>query len=162
MAQPSIGGGPYDNRRLTEPLTNETIAFFRRYHQRPFLIYLPFTAVHFPVQTHPEWVRHSKNAEYGDVLEELDARIGTVMETLQELGIERDILLVFTSDNGPENGTKDMTKSRNVAKGHPELVKNMLERARSLVDDIARSRIPIASEVDRAIVPSPARSLTRP
>jgi len=93
-----------DNRLLSEKFTSEAIRFIRSNKERPFFLYLPHTAPHFPVQPHPEWKGRSRFGDYGDVVEELDFRIGEMMETLREMGIDRHTIVVFTSDNGPNPG----------------------------------------------------------
>ena len=92
---------PFDNRILTERFTAEAIRFIREQKDKPFFLYLPYTAPHFPVQPHPEWKGRSKFGDYGDVIEELDSRIGELLATLKELAIDRDTIVIFTSDNGP-------------------------------------------------------------
>jgi arylsulfatase A-like enzyme len=98
---------PFDNRRLTEQFTREAIGFIRANREHPFFVYLPFTAPHFPAQAHPDWKGKSRNGAYGDVVEELDARIGEILETLKETQLEKRTLVVFLSDNGPEPGQKE-------------------------------------------------------
>ncbi len=95
---------PYDNRLLTEKFTDEAIRFVKAHRDKPFFLYLPYTAPHFPVEAHPDWKGKSAFGAYGDVVEEMDARIGGLMAVLSELGIEKDTLVVFTSDNGPQKG----------------------------------------------------------
>ena len=97
---------PFENPRLTEFFITEAIAFIRKNHQKPFFLYLPFTAPHFPVEPHPDWKGKSANADFGDVVEELDGRIGEMMNVLKELGIADNTLVVFTSDNGPQPNPK--------------------------------------------------------
>lgn len=101
----------FENRLLTEKFTNHAISFIRENHDQSFFIYLPFTAPHFPVEAHPDWKGKSKNADFGDVVEEMDARIGQIMETLKELKIDRRTLVIFTSDNGPQQGYHNFTTS---------------------------------------------------
>jgi arylsulfatase len=95
---------PFDNRLLTEKFTNEAIRFVKENRDKPFLLYLPYTAPHFPVEAHPDWKGKSAFGAYGDVVEEMDARIGELLEVVRELGLEKDTLVVFTSDNGPQKG----------------------------------------------------------
>jgi arylsulfatase A len=92
---------PFDNRLLTEKITTEAIRFIREKRDKPFFLYLPYTAPHFPVQPHPEWKGRSKFGDYGDVVEELDSRIGELLATLKALAIDKDTIVIFTSDNGP-------------------------------------------------------------
>ena len=92
---------PFDNRKLTEKFTAEAIRFVREHKDKPFFLYLPYTAPHFPVQPHPDWKGRSKFGDYGDVVEELDSRIGDLLATLKDLAIDKDTIFIFTSDNGP-------------------------------------------------------------
>jgi len=93
---------PFDNRRLTENFTKEAIKFIQAGKDRPFFLYLPLTAPHFPAQAHPEWKGKSSDHAYGDVVEEMDSRIGEMLKTLQSAGIEKKTIVVFLSDNGPD------------------------------------------------------------
>ena len=98
---------PFDNRRLTELFTTEAIEFVNTSKARPFFLYLPFTAPHFPVEAHPEWKDQSRFGVFGDVVEELDHRIGQLLNTLKEQQLEKDTIVVFLSDNGPEPLTRE-------------------------------------------------------
>jgi arylsulfatase A len=94
----------FDNRLLTEKLTAEAIRFVKANRDKPFFLYLPYTAPHFPVEAHPDWKGKSAFGAYGDVVEEMDTRIGELLAAVSELGIEKNTLVVFTSDNGPQKG----------------------------------------------------------
>ena len=93
-----------DNALWTEKFTDAAADFIRANHEQPFFLYLPYTAPHFPVDAHPEWEGRSEFGVYGDVVEELDARVGEVLELLEELGIRRQTIVLFCSDNGPQRG----------------------------------------------------------
>jgi arylsulfatase A-like enzyme len=95
---------PFENRLLTERITTNAIRFVRENKDRPFFLYIPYTAPHFPVEPHPEWQGRSKFGKYGDVIEELDSRIGDLLRTIGELGLTQHTIVVFTSDNGPNPG----------------------------------------------------------
>lgn len=94
---------PFDNRLLTEQFTEAAIRFIRAQHEKPFFLYLPYTAPHFPVQAHPDWDGRSSFGAYGDVVEEMDFRIGEILKVLEETGVRENTLVIFTSDNGPQN-----------------------------------------------------------
>jgi arylsulfatase A len=96
----------FDNRLLTEQFTTEAIKFITDKKDKPFFIYLPYSAPHFPVQAHPKWKGKSAYGVYGDVVEELDFRMGEILATLKELKIDRKTIFVFFSDNGPNPGAK--------------------------------------------------------
>ena len=97
---------PFNNSRLTESFTTEAIKFIKTNQEKPFFLYLPFTAPHFPAQSHPDWKGKSTNGAYGDVVEELDGRVGEILETLKDTKLDKKTIVVFLSDNGPEPGQK--------------------------------------------------------
>jgi arylsulfatase A len=97
---------PFDNRRLTENFIKEAVTFVKSNKKGPFFLYLPFSAPHFPAQSHPDWKGKSANADYGDVVEELDGRIGDLLKVLKEEELEKNTIVVFMSDNGTEPGQK--------------------------------------------------------
>ena len=98
---------PFKNPLLTEQFTREAISFIKSSKDKPFFLYIPYTAPHFPVQAHPDWKGKSKFGKYGDVVEELDHRIGEVLKTLEAEKLDKKTIVVFLSDNGPEPGTKE-------------------------------------------------------
>jgi arylsulfatase A len=95
---------PFENRLLTEKFTSEAIRFIRANANSPVFLYLPYSAPHFPVEPHPEWEGKSSFGVYGDVVEEMDFRIGEILATLEELDIADNTIVIFTSDNGPQKG----------------------------------------------------------
>jgi arylsulfatase len=103
---------PFDNRLLTEQFTNEAIQFIQSNRARPFFLYLPLTAPHFPAQAHPNWKGKSSKAAYGDVVEELDSRVGEILKTLETESLDRKTIVVFLSDNGPEPGQQKWASAK--------------------------------------------------
>ena len=74
--------------------------FIREHKDGPFFLYLAHTAVHVPL--HPASVpRQVRQRPYGDWVEEVDASTGRVLDTLRELKLAENTLVLFTSDNGP-------------------------------------------------------------
>ena len=67
---------------------------------QPFFLYFPLTAPHKPVQPHSRFIGKSKLGLYGDFIMQVDWTVGQVMRTIQTAGIEKNTLLIFTSDNG--------------------------------------------------------------
>jgi arylsulfatase A len=102
---------PFDNRRLTEQFTTEAIRFIENNRKRPFFLYLPFSAPHFPAQAHPDWKGKSQNEAYGDVIEELDSRVREILNTLSMHKLAERTIVVFLSDNGVEPGQKKWARS---------------------------------------------------
>jgi len=103
---------PFDNRRLTEQFTGEAIRFIQAERDQPFFLYLPLTAPHFPAQAHPDWQGKSKLGAYGDVVEELDSRMGQIFDVLKDRDLDKKTIVVFLSDNGPEPNQKKWARSK--------------------------------------------------
>ena len=101
---------PFNNRLLSEQFAKDAIAFIKAQKDKPFFLYVPFTAPHLPVQSHPDWKGKSAFGVYGDVVEEMDHRIGEIFKTLEELKIDKKTIVVFLSDNGPEPGEQAQAK----------------------------------------------------
>lgn len=102
---------PFDNRLLTEHFTTQAIQFITKHQRRPFFLYLPLSAPHFPAEPHPDWKSTSKNQDYGNVVEELDSRVGELLSTLDRLKLEKKTIVVFLSDNGVEPGQRQWARS---------------------------------------------------
>jgi arylsulfatase A-like enzyme len=56
---------------------------------------------HVPLGVPPRFAGRSANGRYGDVIETIDWSTGRVLDALREAGVERNTLVIFTSDNGP-------------------------------------------------------------
>lgn len=69
--------------------------------EKPFFLMLALTAPHLPLVPHPDHAGHSPAAAYGDVVEEVDAQLGRLTQHLTRLGLDRNTLIIVTSDNGP-------------------------------------------------------------
>lgn len=87
--------------RIVERYTTEAVGFIRENQQKPFLLYLPHTAVHTPIHAGAAFAGKSANGRFGDWVEEVDWSVGRVLDTLRELKLAERTLVVFTTDNGP-------------------------------------------------------------
>jgi len=90
-----------EQRRLTEAYTSRAIDFIRRNRDRPFLLVVAHAMPHVPLFPGTKFVDSSAQGTYGDVIQEIDASVGRIMQTLDEQGLADDTLLIYTSDNGP-------------------------------------------------------------
>jgi arylsulfatase A-like enzyme len=104
---------PVDQAALTQRYTEWSIDFIRRHRQRPFFLYLAHTMPHVPQYASPAFAGKSKDGIYGDSIEELDWSTGKLLDTLKELGLDENTLVIFTSDNGASlRGRKPNAKDR--------------------------------------------------
>jgi arylsulfatase A-like enzyme len=105
---PKLEDGP-KGEHLTDRLTEEALGFIEMNRDRPFFLYLPYYAVHTPLQAKKKLIAKYKrkapsqgqgNATYAAMVESLDAGVGRIMGKLDELGLAENTLVVFSSDNG--------------------------------------------------------------
>src|SRR5215471_1822554 len=68
---------------------------------KPFFMYVAFMKCHNPNNPSPRWKGKSRESTYLDALMELDDNTGKVVDAIRQAGIERDTIVVWTSDNGP-------------------------------------------------------------
>ena len=72
-----------------------------KHPDQPFFIHINFMKVHQPNMPAPEFEHKSlSKSKYADSMVELDARVGHVMDRLRELGLDKNTLVVYTTDNG--------------------------------------------------------------
>ncbi len=90
-----------DFPRLTQRFFDRGLQFIEDNRARPFFLTLALTAPHLALFPHPDHAGHSRAAAYGDVVEEIDSQVGRLTARLKALGIDRDTIVIVTSDNGP-------------------------------------------------------------
>lgn len=124
---PRLESGP-DGESLTLRLANETASFIESSKDKPFLAYLSFYTVHGPIQTTEELCNKYRdkaakmgltdndtrftlqrrlpvrqvqdNPIYAGMVETLDNAVGIVLDKLKETGLDKNTVVIFTSDNG--------------------------------------------------------------
>ncbi len=92
---------PADQTTLTRRYTDEAVEFIRSNKTKPFFLYFPHTFPHTPLFASKDFAGKSPRGIYGDVVEELDASVGKVLDTLRQEKLAENTLVFFTSDNGP-------------------------------------------------------------
>jgi arylsulfatase A len=117
MDGPQAVEAPVDQSTLTERYTAKAIDFIRANRARPFLLYLPHAMPHIPQHASAAFAGKSRAGLYGDVVEELDASVGAIVDVLVELEIAANTLIVFTSDNG--GVVRNMASRSNAASRFP-------------------------------------------
>lgn len=89
---------------LTKRYTERAIEFMRANRQRPFFLYLAHTMPHKPLAASTAFHGKSGAGLYGDTLAELDWSVGQVLQTLKDLKLDDNTLVLLSSDNGPWYG----------------------------------------------------------
>ena len=101
---------------LTDALAREALSFIDRHKSEPFFVYLPFNAVHAPMEAGQKYLDRFENIKddlrrtHAAMLSAMDDAIGGVLNKLRELNLEEKTLVIFLSDNG---GPTPQTTSSN-------------------------------------------------
>lgn len=90
-----------DQAELTTIYTERAVKFIKANKSRPFFLYFAHSMPHVPIAASSKFKGKSGAGLFGDVMEEIDWSVGEIMKTLDEQGLSKNTLLVFTSDNGP-------------------------------------------------------------
>ncbi len=128
---------------LPMKLANETSRFIKTHKDTAFLAFLSFYAVHAPIQTtHKKWEyyrnkaeesgianegfemerrlpirKHQDNPVYAGLIEHMDEAVGSVLQTLREQGLDKNTVIIFTSDNGGVASGDNYSTSLNPLRG---------------------------------------------
>ncbi len=94
---------PVNQNTLTQRYTREALRFIREKKDSSFFLYMAHTMPHIPLHVSEGFAGKSRRGLYGDAIEEIDWSVGQILKTLNELGLDENTLVVFTSDNGPWN-----------------------------------------------------------
>lgn len=94
---------PVDQNTLTKRYTEEAIKFITAHKDKPFFVYLPHTMPHIPLYASSGFEGKSEAGLYGDAIEEMDWSVGQIFDTLRRLKLDKNTLVIYTSDNGPWN-----------------------------------------------------------
>lgn len=109
---PNLEEAP-EGEYLTDRLTEEAITFITNNADTPFFLYLPYYSVHRPIQAKEQLVAKyqeksgregQNNSRYAAMIESVDQGVGRILAKLDQLGLTRNTLVVFTSDNGGIGG----------------------------------------------------------
>jgi arylsulfatase A-like enzyme len=101
-----------DMASLTKRYTDKGIEFLKANKDKPFLLYLAHTMAHSVIDATAKFKGKSKGGLYGDVIEELDYHTGRLLDTIDQLGLRDNTLVVFTTDNGPWNNMQEPLRKK--------------------------------------------------
>lgn len=99
---------------MADVFVDRAVDFLRRHRQQRFFLYFASHDIHVPRLPHPRFAGSTGMGPRGDAIAQLDWCVGRILDTLAELELERDTLVVFTSDNGPvvNDGYRDEAVAR--------------------------------------------------
>ena len=90
-------------RKIDAVLTERSCEFIQRNaNKKPFFLYVPLTQLHFPTLPHRDFEGISKQGDFADSLIEMDARVGQIIDAIDQNHLTDNTVFIFASDNGPE------------------------------------------------------------
>ena len=92
---------PVDQRTVTRRYTDKTIDFIKANQDKSFFVYLPHSMPHIPLYVPDDVYDPDPMNAYTNVIEHIDAEVGRIMDTLRELKLDENTIVIYTSDNGP-------------------------------------------------------------
>lgn len=128
---------------LSIRLANETVNFIKKNKDKPFFAFLSFYAVHAPIQTtEDKWNKYRRKSEtqgiqekgfvmerklpirqkqdnpvYGGLVESMDDAVGHLLSSLKKLELDKNTVVIFTSDNGGVSSGDNFSTSNLPFKG---------------------------------------------
>lgn len=114
------GGGKalWKDENLADSITTHAIDFIKENKKEPFFMYLATNDVHVPRFPHDRFRGKNKMGVRGDAIVQFDWTVGEVMKTLKKLGLEKNTIIILSSDNGPivDDGYQDQAEE--LLQGH--------------------------------------------
>jgi len=98
---------------VTDLLTREAVQFVEKKRAGPFFLYVPYTAVHLPIDEPKEWLdMYAKESDlgvrqYGACISHLDRGVGTILAALDRAKVRENTIVLFLSDNGGSTDTQN-------------------------------------------------------
>jgi arylsulfatase A-like enzyme len=97
----SIVEYPANQATLTQRYFDKAIDFIENSNKEPFFLFITPAMPHIPLFASEAFKNKSKGGLYGDAVEEIDFNVGRLIDYLKENKLDKNTLVIFTSDNGP-------------------------------------------------------------
>ena len=115
MENETVVEAPANRDTLTKRYTHRAVRFIKEHKEQPFFLFLSHA---MPGSTKTPYVSkefkgHSQNGRWGDSVEEIDWSTGEILNVLKELSIDKNTLVIWTSDNGAPGNPNDITRGTN-------------------------------------------------
>jgi len=95
-----------ESEYLTDAFAREAVSFIDRHHEHPFFLYVPFNAVHTPLEATEKYrarfpgVTNQDQLNYNAMVSSLDDAVGTVVSAIARHQLADDTIVIFFDDNG--------------------------------------------------------------
>lgn len=115
-----------DGEYFPELMVQRSLAFLEQHKDRPFFLYVPFNIPHYPEQSPKRFVDANADIEdparrmYTAMMETTDDYIGQLVDKVDALGLRKQTLIIFMSDNGHSEETGNRIRVDEHKSGHPK------------------------------------------
>ena len=92
---------PVDQRTVTRRYTQKSIDFIKANKDKPFFVYLPHSMPHIPLYVPDEVRDPDPKRAYINTIEHIDAEVGRLLKTIDDLKLADNTYVIYTTDNGP-------------------------------------------------------------
>ncbi len=94
--------------------TGKAIEFIEQNQNNPFFLFFSFHDIHVPRLPHENFQGKSEMGPRGDAIVQMDWMTGQIVQKLEQLGLDKNTMIVFTSDNGPvlNDGYEDLAEEK--------------------------------------------------
>ena len=86
---------------LTKQYTERAVSFIESNKKEPFFLYLAHSMPHVPIAVSKRFNNYTGKGLFADLMAEIDWSIDSIVKTLDRLGLSKNTIIIFTSDNGP-------------------------------------------------------------
>ncbi len=102
----------FNDYQVGTTLAEKSVAWINAHKDNPFFLYLATTNIHHPFTPAKRFQGTSQCGLYGDSIHELDWMVGEILSCLEANGLDKDTIVIFTSDNGssPEANFGELAK----------------------------------------------------
>ncbi|MDC1107048.1 sulfatase [Prolixibacteraceae bacterium] len=90
-----------DQHDITRKLTHKSVEFIQNNRKKPFFLYLAYPMPHIPVYASKAYEGSTRRGTYGDAVAEIDWGVGQIISALKKAKIDKNTIVIFSSDNGP-------------------------------------------------------------
>lgn len=100
--RPGPIGNDFKHHEVLDTFFSKSIQYIRQasVRDKPFFLYLPLPSPHTPILPSSRFSGSTQTNEYGDFVRMTDHKIGELLKLLKELDLDKNTLVIFTSDNG--------------------------------------------------------------
>ena len=114
----------WDDEAMADVFVEKARAFIEKNREQPFFLYFCSQDIHVPRAPNPRFRGKSKLTYRGDAMVQLDWAAGEILKAVARWGLDKDTIVIFSSDNGPayddgyKDGTTVRTSTEEVDRGH--------------------------------------------